>query len=274
MLFDSGGDDDYGVMRDGRPSPDRADGESPSLGPHPCPAEIVLYGPFYQVPHWLYFRREHSGQNGHAPMRRRCANMDPRRANRWRHPAVRLYGEYVWAYVSAIRRAPLSAADQRDCYRHLAQWLASQGAPVPADRTNLFRWPTRTSRSTPWWLAARGDFRELAAAGQGETAMSNSAGVGGPAHESAADHYKRDFWIKENQKHVPVHYRLQKSARIINTNRRPGRARPARCGLRTGDVDVPHAAERPLLRNRHSHTRSGAEPDRGRYSQEAHQIRR
>ena len=46
--------------------------------------------------------------------------------------------------------------------------------------------------------------------------MNSSAGVGGPARESAADLYKHDFWIKENQKHVPAHYRLQKSARIIN----------------------------------------------------------
>ena len=47
--------------------------------------------------------------------------------------------------------------------------------------------------------------------------MSNSAGVGGPARETAADRYKRDFWIRENRKHVPAHYRLQKSARIINS---------------------------------------------------------
>jgi SAM-dependent methyltransferase len=46
--------------------------------------------------------------------------------------------------------------------------------------------------------------------------MSNSAGVGGPTRESAAKRYKRDFWIKENRKHVPAHYRLRKSARIIN----------------------------------------------------------
>jgi SAM-dependent methyltransferase len=46
--------------------------------------------------------------------------------------------------------------------------------------------------------------------------MSNSAGIGRPAREGVADLYKRDFWIKENRKHVPAHYRLQKSARIIN----------------------------------------------------------
>jgi len=128
MLFDSGGDDDYGVMRmDVRR-------RAAPMGSHhhsdrTITAELVLYGRFYQVAEWLYFRREHSQQNGGAPMRRRCANMDPRRANRWQHPAARLYGEYVWAYVSAIRRAPLSVADRRQCYGYLMQWLASHKRP-------------------------------------------------------------------------------------------------------------------------------------------------
>jgi SAM-dependent methyltransferase len=43
-----------------------------------------------------------------------------------------------------------------------------------------------------------------------------SGSAGEPAREGVAEHYKRDFWIRENQKHVPAHYRLQKSARIIN----------------------------------------------------------
>lgn len=46
--------------------------------------------------------------------------------------------------------------------------------------------------------------------------MSSPAGAGGSARESVADLYKHDFWIKENQKHVPAHYRLRKSARVIN----------------------------------------------------------
>ncbi len=128
MLFDSGGDDDYGVMRT------EVRRRMALMGSHhhsdrTLTAEIALYGPFYQVPDWLYFRREHPDQNGRAPMRRRCANMDPRRANRWRHPAARLYGEYIWAYVAAIQRAPLSVPDRRDCYRYLAQWLVSRGLP-------------------------------------------------------------------------------------------------------------------------------------------------
>jgi SAM-dependent methyltransferase len=46
--------------------------------------------------------------------------------------------------------------------------------------------------------------------------MSSSAGVDEPARGSVAERYKRDFWIRENRKHVPAHYRLQKSARLIN----------------------------------------------------------
>jgi SAM-dependent methyltransferase len=47
-------------------------------------------------------------------------------------------------------------------------------------------------------------------------AANRSANVEGPAPESRAAFYKRDFWIKENTKHVPAHYRLVKAARIIN----------------------------------------------------------
>ena len=67
-------------------------------------------------------------------MRDRCAVLDPRRADRLRHPAVRLYGEYVLGFVAAIRRAPLSPADRRECYQVLARWVASRALPV-AGRT-------------------------------------------------------------------------------------------------------------------------------------------
>jgi hypothetical protein len=55
--------------------------------------------------------------------------MDPRRADRLRHPVARLYGEYIWSYAAMIQRAPLSAADRRACYRYLAQWVTSRARP-------------------------------------------------------------------------------------------------------------------------------------------------
>ena len=130
MLFASGGDDIYGVIRANvlrrtalQASHHHAD--------RTITTEIALHGPFYQVPDWLYFRRDHPERaEWRCPtVRARCANMDPRRADPLRHPAVRLYAEYLWGYVAAIRRAPLSPSDRRECYRYLAQWLASRIRP-------------------------------------------------------------------------------------------------------------------------------------------------
>jgi len=56
--------------------------------------------------------------------------LDPRRAHRLWNPVVRLYGEYIWGYIAAIRNAPLSPADRKECYRYLARWLASRVLPV------------------------------------------------------------------------------------------------------------------------------------------------
>lgn len=128
MLFDSGGDDDYGVIRKDVLLR-TAMKESYHHADHTIIAELSLHGRFYQVPDWQYFRREHPGQSGGVSMRRRCAVMDPRRASRLRHPVVRLYGEYVWGYISGIRRAPLSGSDRRECYRYLAEWFTSRARP-------------------------------------------------------------------------------------------------------------------------------------------------
>ena len=133
LLFDSGGDDDYGVIRT-EVLRRTAMKESYHHADRTIIAELGLHGRFYQVPDWLYFRRDHADRAERAcpTMRSRCVNMDPRRADRLRHPAVWLYGEYILGYVRAIRRAPLSVADRRECYRYLAQWFASRVRPGAA----------------------------------------------------------------------------------------------------------------------------------------------
>ena len=174
---------------------------------HTIIAEIALHGRFYQVPDWLYFRRDHDDRAERAcpTMRSRCVNMDPRRADRLRHPAVRLYGEYVWGYIRAIKRAPLSPADRRECYRYLMQWFASRARPGGVGESE----PTPVPHPD---ISGR-----LGGGRPGEEAfMNDSADAGGAAAEGAVKSYKRDFWIKENQKHVPAHYRLQKAARVVS----------------------------------------------------------
>jgi glycosyltransferase involved in cell wall biosynthesis len=91
-------------------------------------AAIALYGPFCQIPAWLYFRRDHRDRPQYAfpTVRGWCTNLDPHRADRLRHPTVRLLGEYPLGYLAAIRRAPLSAAEKRECYCDVARWVGSQ----------------------------------------------------------------------------------------------------------------------------------------------------
>ena len=129
-LFADGGDDTGGVMRTAvlRRTPLHG---SYHHADRTVITEVSLHGPFYQVPDWLYFRRDHPERAERAcpTVRSRCANMDPRRAHRLRNPVARLYGEYLWGYVAMIQRAPLSAADRHECYRYLAQWAASRALP-------------------------------------------------------------------------------------------------------------------------------------------------
>lgn len=130
MLFDGWGDDEGGVIRRDvlRRSSRHA---SYHFADRTWTAEIALHGPFYMVPEWLYFRRQHVGQGGaRSTVRARCANLDPRRANPIRHPAVRLYAEYMWGYIAAIKRAPLSRGERNECYGHLARWMAGRALPV------------------------------------------------------------------------------------------------------------------------------------------------
>jgi len=130
LLFDSGGDDDGGVIRISvlRQTSLLA---SYHHADRTMIAELGLRGPFYHVPDWLYFRRDHPerAERAFKTVRDWCANLDPRRADPLRNPAIRLYGEYVWGYVAAIRRSPLSSAEKRECYYHLGRWLASRDSP-------------------------------------------------------------------------------------------------------------------------------------------------
>ena len=130
MLYEKAGDDIYGVIRTDvlrRTSPLNSYHHSDRT----ITTEICLHGPFYQVPDWLYFRRDHPGRAERArpTVRTRCANMDPRRADRLRHPTGRLQAEYIFGFVTAIRNAPLSPIDRRECYRHLAGWAFSRALP-------------------------------------------------------------------------------------------------------------------------------------------------
>jgi glycosyltransferase involved in cell wall biosynthesis len=130
LLNDTGGDDDGGVMRKAVLLR-TAMKESYHHADRTIITEVGLHGPFYQVPAWLYFRRDHPerAERSHPGIRARCANMDPRRADRWRNPVPRLLAEYIWAYHRMIRRSPLTPTERLECYRHLAEWAGRRAKP-------------------------------------------------------------------------------------------------------------------------------------------------
>ena len=132
VLYTDGGDDIYGVIRMSvlrRIAPFG----SYHWADRTFVGELALNGPFHNVPDFLYFRRDHPGRTsavGRNNIRRRCARLDPARANRWRHPVVRLVGEYLLGYVAAIRRAPITAKDRVRCGKELAVWIAGHANPL------------------------------------------------------------------------------------------------------------------------------------------------
>jgi glycosyltransferase involved in cell wall biosynthesis len=130
LLFDVGGDDDYGVIRSDvlRRT---ALYNSYYHADRTIVAEIALHGRFHHVPESLYFRRDHPDRanRAHRTIRSWCTNLDPRRASRFRHPLPRLLSEYIWGYVAAIRHAPLTPDERQRCFGYLGQWLASRIVP-------------------------------------------------------------------------------------------------------------------------------------------------
>jgi glycosyltransferase involved in cell wall biosynthesis len=127
FLYEVGGDDDGGVIRMDvlRRVPPHG---SYYHADRTIVAGLVLQGPFYHVPDWLYFRRDHAerAERAHKTVRAWCANLDPHRSDALRNPAIRLYAEYVWGFVTAIQRAPLTPAEKCECYRHLTGWLTNR----------------------------------------------------------------------------------------------------------------------------------------------------
>lgn len=162
VLLDVGGDDDGGVMRT-EVLRRVARKDSYHHADRTIIAELALHGRFHQVHDWLYFRRDHPQRAERAcrGVRARCANMDPRRADRLRHPVVRLYGEYVWAFIRAIHCAPIDPADRRACYREVLQWAVGRARPggQPA-----------VEATAPATVRLRADSVRLLVAGQGSKA--------------------------------------------------------------------------------------------------------
>jgi glycosyltransferase involved in cell wall biosynthesis len=129
LLRENGGNDFYGVM-----TTDVVRGVRPHDSYHNADrafmAQLILAGPFVQVPEVLYYRRDHDGRasRGHTT-RQVAATLDPRRSDRFRHPLIRLYVEYVAGFFGAVRRAPLSPLERLRCTYEVGVWFVGRLRP-------------------------------------------------------------------------------------------------------------------------------------------------
>jgi glycosyltransferase involved in cell wall biosynthesis len=126
LLYAPGGDDFYGVIRSAALRRVRPHG-SYHHADRTFVMDMAMQGRFHQVPELLYFRRDHEtrAERANPSVRSRCANLDPKRGKGF-NPTARLLAEYALGYVDLIRRAPISAAEKRTCYRHLGEYLSSR----------------------------------------------------------------------------------------------------------------------------------------------------
>ncbi len=125
ILYTPGGNDFYGVIRTDTLR---------RVGPHGTfrnadrvfVSALCLQGLFHQVPEVMYYRRDHPDRTSHVGSRRAvAAAWDPRRASRLRNPMLRMHVEYVAGFVRAIRLAPLTPAERRQCLLEVAKWFWS-----------------------------------------------------------------------------------------------------------------------------------------------------
>src|SRR6476659_693275 len=107
--------------------------------------ELALIGPFYQIPEYLFFHREHpkTASNFYRDPLLYDVWYAPERANqRIRFPNWRLLKEYL----RSIRQAPLSGRERVRCYLGMVLWLRAfrarlidDGLVVMKQSTGYFR---------------------------------------------------------------------------------------------------------------------------------------
>lgn len=87
-------------------------------------AEILLRGRVVRIEDVLFFRRDHAGRSvrAHPDEEARAVWFEPASAGKTHMTAWR----WLRGYASAVRRAPMSAAEKRRCGISLAKWAVGQ----------------------------------------------------------------------------------------------------------------------------------------------------
>jgi glycosyltransferase involved in cell wall biosynthesis len=91
-------------------------------------AEIALYGKFYEIPEYLFYKRFHP-KNMYIDWRTRMAWFDPSNKGKIVFP----WWLQFFDYLKTISRTPLSNTDRLRCYFFMIEWLLIFGKKMGKD---------------------------------------------------------------------------------------------------------------------------------------------
>ncbi|WP_019503564.1 glycosyltransferase family 2 protein [Pleurocapsa sp. PCC 7319] len=101
--------------------------------------KLALYGKFYEVPSYLFWKRDHpdTSMRAHRPFRERIAWYDPTKKGklhltRWK---------WLREYISVIRQAPLNWQERIKCYLQILPWLGWNSVWLTKDLMKATAWP-------------------------------------------------------------------------------------------------------------------------------------
>lgn len=94
-------------------------------------SELALYGPFYEIPEYLFFRRRHTLQSTAVYPGRHARTVwcDPAKAGKIVFPYCREFVEFLFA----INRVPLPWNERVSCYVGMIKWLKQNWKHLKAD---------------------------------------------------------------------------------------------------------------------------------------------
>ncbi|HEY9771482.1 MAG TPA: glycosyltransferase family 2 protein [Coleofasciculaceae cyanobacterium] len=101
--------------------------------------KLALYGKFYEVPSYLFWKRDHAQASvrAHNAFRDRIAWYDPSKKGklhltRWK---------WLREYIQAIHIAPLNWQERVQCYLQMLQWLTWNSVWLTKDLLKAAAWP-------------------------------------------------------------------------------------------------------------------------------------
>lgn len=117
---------------------------TPRIGSYVSPdlvllAELALHGKFYEVPDYLYFKRQHSQTSiwAYRTIRSRIGWFDPKK----KHKLHLSKWRWLYEYLGGIKRVRMVHTEKAACYMQMARWIVWNWKGLVRDLLKAVAWP-------------------------------------------------------------------------------------------------------------------------------------